>query len=1149
MLAQTYSDDDDKDSSPPNGKSLNRPPPMQTFPITIPDQAVREIIRTRLNKSFLVEASAGSGKTHCLIERMVALIREGEASVQQIAAITFTVKAAGELRNRFQNSLELELKKCKSGTAELERLSDALAHLDQAFIGTIHSFCGRLLRERPVEAGIDPEFREGDDLQIELLKGQTWQSYLEDVHLGREILPDDFVRSGLSLFDLQSLYEQLSEYDDVEFERTAMAMPGEALEITLKATLEFMDQANAVMPERPPPGRSWEGLQENLLRANAIRVHLNLAKEADVVRFLEIFETGEVKQFVYGQEGGRRVQIPVWTTREAGKNVQVSVHELRTEHLLPALNAWRTWCYPLVLGAVERAVDRFRIRRRQAGVLSFQDLLMDSVKLLRDSPSYIEVREYFQRRLTHIFVDEFQDTDPIQAEVMFLITADNPAESDWKKATPRQGSLFIVGDPKQSIYRFRRADISIYDLVKEKFAGNVLTLTSTFRIAAGLCDRLNPALQGLIEKHKAPYQAAYTELHPVRPAAVKDPIRYVYHETVQGQMGEHSKNFRVASKDAETIARIISDMKDWSLNLFQDHLEGEIGTRKRIGAKWGDFLILARQKTHLPIYATALEKLGIPYRVSGANAFKSREISPFMNLLTAVADPENSIALVAYLRDALAGISDEALYQFKSAGGSFESLWHLLRKSEELSPEIHSAALRIKAGADYVRRYLPSVAVESLLEDSGLLALTRSQESGGSRAGSLLRIVSLAKRMEREGMSFVEIVARLEDIHQRGTGADYSESLSLHPAQDDAVTLMNLHKAKGLEAPVVFLADPRTLSWHTPRLHVRRAGGRAKGFIKVYGKLADGSEVVLAQPKDWDQLEQIETEYLKAEENRLIYVAATRARDLLVISHYQRSKGSEPHPGAAPDRPWEPLFKRIKEPLRLTIPREPDLDYVNPPENLNRETFQRQAERNRLGLRTQTYAQNTAHSLAADPGTVEGVQFDPGRIGGVAWGTVIHRLLADCAIFNRPSSEVLARKYLAEEGLSGELIQKAVDEVEVVRNSGLWQRLTDSEARYAEVPFAIRLEPGEEAELKVQAAATGIPTLFKGTVDLAFKEKAGWVIVDYKTEATEGRLEQLKEHYRPQISFYGRAWHKLVGQPVHETALYFLDGGHYERLS
>ncbi|MDP6505526.1 MAG: UvrD-helicase domain-containing protein, partial [Planctomycetota bacterium] len=450
---------------------------------------------------------------------------------------------------------------------------------------------------------------------------------------------------------------------------------------------------------------------------------------------------------------------------------------------------------------------------------------MDSAKLLRDSPSYAEVREYFRERFTHILVDEFQDTDPIQAEVMFLVTAEDPAETDWKRAAPRPGSLFVVGDPKQSIYRFRRADISVYDLVKEKFAGNVLTLTATFRIAEGLCERLNPALRALIEKHKTPYQATYTDLDPVRPAAVKDPIRHLYHETVKGNIPAHTKNYRVALKDAEAISRIISDMKDWSLSLFVDQLEGDFCTRRRSGVRWGDFLILTRQKSHLPIYASALEKLGIPYRVSGANAFKGREISPFMNLLIAVADPENSVALVAYLRDALAGISDETLYQFKSAGGSFESLWQLLRKSEELSPEIHSSALHLKAGTDFVRRCLPSVAVERILEESGLLALTRSQESGGSRAGSLLKVVSLARRMEREGLSFVEIVARLEGIHESKTSADYSESLSLHPAQEDAVTLMNLHKAKGLEAPVVFLADPRTLSWHAPRLHVRRTGG------------------------------------------------------------------------------------------------------------------------------------------------------------------------------------------------------------------------------------------------------------------------------------------------------------------------------------
>ncbi|MDO9573439.1 MAG: UvrD-helicase domain-containing protein [Candidatus Contubernalis sp.] len=236
------------------------------------DAAARERIRVTLDKNIMVEAGAGSGKTTCLIERMSALVVSGTCSVEKIAAITFTRKAAGELREKFQLELEKLLQKEKDQKIR-ERLSYALEKIDRAFLGTIHSFCGRLLRERPVEAGINPNFTEMKELEEELLAERCWQDYLLGVRLNKKKHLEKLEDMDLSLYDLKEAFFQLTYYPDVEIVREEVPFPD--LNPAKKQLEVFLQLASKHLPGKEPK-QGWDGLQ------NIIRLGLQFQRMFDL---------------------------------------------------------------------------------------------------------------------------------------------------------------------------------------------------------------------------------------------------------------------------------------------------------------------------------------------------------------------------------------------------------------------------------------------------------------------------------------------------------------------------------------------------------------------------------------------------------------------------------------------------------------------------------------------------------------------------------------------------------------------------------------------------------------------------------------------------------------------------------------------------
>src|SRR6185503_103517 len=307
----------------------------------------------------------------------------------------------------------------------------------------------------------------------------------------------------------------------------------------------------------------------------------------------------------------------------------------------------------------------------------------------------------------------------------------------------------------------------------------------------------------------------------------------------------------------------------------------------------GDVMVILRGRKNLTLYAAALEERGIPYELTGGKGFaESEELRWLLDFLKAVIDPDDPVSLLAYLRGPLCGVDDNTLYGFKQAGGRF---CYLSNPPDGMDSRIIRGFEFLREARAWVRKFSPAVALARSMEALGIIAHAGALELGETRSGNLLKALLLARTHSSEGGSMVDLVFELECLME---GAD-TESMSAQPGRANAVRLMNLHKAKGLEAPIVFLADPTDPFDHPPEFHISREADPAQGYF-LLARREGFQSLELARPLDWEAKAELERLFKDAEEDRLLYVAATRAKNLLVVSvHRQQNKDGDRELG-----PW-----------------------------------------------------------------------------------------------------------------------------------------------------------------------------------------------------------------------------------------------------
>ncbi len=1083
----------------PPVRAMEPPPP--------PDQESRRIIETELETTMLVEAAAGTGKTTSMMRRMVALLAEGRCTTDTMSAVTFTRKAAAELRSRFTVALEKAAAGAEAGAGRA-RLQDGLAHVERCFIGTIHSFCARLLRQRPVEAGVDVAFEELDEQADGRLRRRAWDEHLARLHAGRDPVLAEIYGLGLRAADLREAYLSLADYPDVqEWPARPLPLDPGRLHGVRAALLERANHARAL----------HRALWQVPNRDRLMRLYLDLPHMVESTRLDRARELVDLLEECAAVEGSSDIKVRSWPAGQTqGRAERDSWLAFLDGHARPLVEARRRQRYEPCLRFLRGAVETYRVLRAERGCLNFQDLLMLAARLLRE---HAHVRAWFRQRLTHLLVDEFQDTDPVQAEVMLLLTAADPEERDWRRCVPVPGSLFVVGDPKQSIYRFRRADIVTYNEVREiiEAAGRVVPLSSNFRSIRPIIAWANTVSGELFKDGPNEYGPRDTPMDPARPGRHEGHLTGVARLDVPAAC---TNKEAIRAHEAEFIARTIRDAIDRGLTV--PRTPEELAAGRSPAAEPGDFMIVTRTRDPLVAYAQALERLGIPVEVTGGTAVnRIDEVSLLHAALRSIVEPHEGVALVGALRSPLFGISDTELYRYQRDGGRFDLALAGRPGPRGGHERIADAIDRLRAAASWLRLLPPVAAIERIAADLGLWARAAAGR-GGPAAGGLGKAIELLRAVHREDGSLRALVRYLDGLLEPEP-LEKHDALPARPHARRAVQVMNLHQVKGLEAPVVFLAEGGPRRTFDPDLHVDRRAAAVRGYLVIRGRRGrHGNAPVLAEPEGWEEHRREENHFEGAEENRLLYVAATRAGARIVVC---RAAG-----GKRGGRPaWEELAGLIPAESAAAEPPEvvpPAAAGASLEAGAPREAEARIRERWRAAGAV-TFDVQAVKRLSVR-GAVRG-----GRRHGTELGSVVHELLE--AAMNDAGTDPgpRAESALHRHALDRALVAGVLQDVRRVMESDLWRRARASPRRLTEVPIQFMVEAG-----------SAVPTMARGVIDLVFLEDGAWVLVDYKTDDPAGRsLDQLAAHYAPQVKRYAEAWEHLTGVPVRETALFFVRAG------
>ncbi len=809
---------------------------MMTTPI---DEDIRQRIKTDLMSNLCVEAGAGTGKTTVLVSRIVEILRTGYAPIDKLAVITFTEKAAAELSVRVREGLEKALAE-NHDPKQADQIRTALRDLNRARIETLHAFASSLLRERPVEAGLDPNFEVLDALGSDLGFDEAYRSWLgKTLSKPSPVLWRAFNRG----FDL-------SQIGDV-------------------AQLLHQHRSQLPLQFDNPPERAGHTLLAELAPAvNELRDLLHDCTDPtdrgaiQVTKILELFD--DYQRIADRPEELDRMLLQPVKISAAGnkKNWKLGSSdrqkELCTEikeKLQTAQVALRSDALVGILPLVESFVLDYSEQRRRAGTAEFDDLLIWTRDLLRDQPA---IRQYFQQRFNCVLVDEFQDTDPLQVEIVMYLTSGDIDENDWRKLQPLPGKLFVVGDPKQSIYRFRRADITIYEWVKTKvLADGLLTIKQNFRSVPDVIGWINDLFAELIQATDG-IQPQYTELVSARTNHhIPNPPVVLIRGEAKGADGVREEEARLL---AGTIERIVREER-WPVS---------DGDQER-AVSWRDVAILLPSRTGIEYYEQALSERDISYRHDGGRSFFDRqEVRELINCLKAIDDPTDRLSLVAAMRSGAFGCSDEELFRFVDSRGVLD----LRVEPDSAVPAVNEALATLRRLHGFRGQMTLPEFIGRVLDETRLIEYAITLPQGQQAAANLTKVADQARAFS--GVRGGGLRAFVRWLSTSSSGRSDEADAAVAEARDDVVRILTIHSAKGLEFPIVALANLNS-DRHKRSPFAIPDPNEQRLALSVGSK---GNE--FKTPGFDDHFER-EKQHDDAEHLRLLYVAATRARDYLIV--------------------------------------------------------------------------------------------------------------------------------------------------------------------------------------------------------------------------------------------------------------------------
>jgi ATP-dependent helicase/nuclease subunit A len=1105
--------------------------------------------------SVALSAGAGCGKTFVLTERFLAELdpdgpnQQPSTRLSELVAITFTERAAREMRDRIRTACRRRAQTAPAPRADY--WLHLLRELDSARISTIHSFCGGLLRAHAVEARLDPQFRVLEPSQADTLLYEL----IDDELRSRLAARDEAMIELVVEFGLERLREMLAvlldRRQDVDWPRWQSATPQDltarwesfnrdaALPSVLRAILRswpaqaVLDIVRDHWPDHPTMQERFDELRRRLP---------GLVDSVDPAGDLD-----SINASARVQGGGPKKAWPDealydWF-RAAAEGLRKLVKAARVEVVFEAAAALPAAEAGLRLLAVARSVDEaYDERKRLAAALDFNDLLIRARQLLT-APEHEGLRREIAGQIRLLLVDEFQDTDPLQVELIEALSGDVLAD----------GKLFFVGDYKQSIYRFRGADPDVFRRLRNATPERGrLPLARNFRSQPAVVDFAN----ALFCEDLGP---EYEPLVADRPQVGPEPAVELLWAPDPSPDDRSSQSRRLRRREADWIARRLRTMIDGGQAVVA-HGEGpENGKPAPRAVRPGDVAVLFRALSDVQYYEEALQRYDIDYYLVGGHAFYAQqEIYDLLSLLRSLAGRCDEVSLAGALRSSMFGLDDETLYWLAQhpeglSGGLFSDA-----PPEELADAQKRRVAFAKATLTELRAVKDRMPIAELIERAlsrtGYDAVLLAEFLGERKLANLRKLIDQARSFDRAGVfSLADFITQLSQFVAR---QPHEPLAATQPESTDVVRLMTIHQSKGLEFPVVVVPDvDRPIRSSTATVAFTPQMGP---MVKTTGP--GGFQLYAAVEKDRELAELI----------RLFYVASTRAADYLILSGGVIRLD-------APRGPWTQLIHRRFDPLtgklRVTLPvgyREPRVKVTTtePPlagkpskktarPNLGKlaEEVTRLAERDggraavhlapvpvdRQARRQYSFSRlsGTLHerfetTASGAPDETDDFCDASGRLDPLGLGTLVHEVLAEVD-FGRPQDVAPAVARMAPRHLPEEQdnLHEPTDMIHRFLDSPRAAAMAAASEVHRELEFTLAWPPGTE-----QAQ----PRYLQGYIDCLYRDAAGrWVVLDYKTNrVTPSTIEAAASEYEMQMLLYALAVERILGSGPSDLVLYFL---------
>ncbi len=1061
-----------------------------------------------LNRHISVTAGAGSGKTAVLVHRYLKILLEENLSPNQVVAITFTEKAAAELKQRIVNEVNIRLKE-DPRNAQLERIKIGMLSTQ---ISTIHAFCSKILREYPVEAGVDAGFSVLQGIHQRLTLRETIDSTLREIADRpdedeiREKLVDLLRIFGKTRLE-QHLHELITQREAVDrLKRDLCCCTNSEV---LDTWHEFVQSQLEESLTGQFPIEDWLRCLHSVLAIAKGKNKRKVQELTDQVQpDMELQEVAplltEIAPLIVTQGGTISKQNLL------GRNARTDAIEEEIDFLVRAANHFLSFpvftdddkllirMTRLLIHIYDEVQRAYENRKRQVGQLDFDDLQIKVRDLLQQEES---IREQLAERYPYIMVDEYQDTDQLQYEILKSLI------SNFKS-----GNLFIVGDQNQSIYRFRGADVRIFDQTRKditqyqsaltknfSWEGQMLEanglenrgdlrLPENFRLLRNLVGFVNLVFESLM-KGRNEFEVEY---EPLIQGRITDQPGDV--ELLIGSKGE----LESPVDENDLIVARICHLVGTDETVWKDEDNGE----KPRQIRYGDIAILIRSRTRLPEIESALLEAEIPYKITGGIGFYQRqEIYDIGNYLQFLIEPDNDVALAGVLRSPFFGVSDVELYEIAQQSSKklfWEKVEDYVDQTDRSSTfPIGYAVQILQNHLEICHRIPPGELIGKIVNDTGMVGVLPVGQSGEQRWANYEKLLGIARELERLGFTDLhDFLKRLNELIEE----EEREGQATTQLTADAVEIMTIHAAKGLEFPVVILPnlDRRAVRYDQEPLIDDRLG---IGFRPA----APDKNYEQSDPGATRLMRERVTNKRVAEEKRLFYVATTRARDRLILSGTLNEKGEA--------KGW---FGWLFDALGISgMPSEGELLYPTTIQSLSGE--EDTTIPFNLPIRIIKSPNELDYDEAEEPTSspvseFPAVQIDPLIPSSV--GAIIS--VIELATY----AHCPTRFYLQHRIQVPPSDPQSAETAETIREDA--NRFLDSRVRET------ALNAGEVyREWHIHAEIDS--HIVEGTADRLFKDSRGlWQIISYETDRIDWeRIGDPADYYRSQIELYALLVHRL----------------------